>query len=64
MGALGYLILPVDMIPDTVPVMGFSDDLFTLFAAIHSISNAITQDKKDKAKQQLEKWFNNIIKMI
>ncbi len=60
MGALGYLILPVDMIPDAFPVMGFSDDLFTLFAAVHSVSKAITQDKKDRAKQQLEKWFNNI----
>lgn len=37
--ALGYLLLPVDMIPDTFPVMGFSDDLFTLFAAIRFVSN-------------------------
>ncbi len=56
-GALGYLILPIDVIPDVAPVMGFSDDLFTLLAAIHSVANAITNKKKDKAKVQLEKWF-------
>jgi uncharacterized membrane protein YkvA (DUF1232 family) len=26
-GALGYLILPTDLIPDCIPVAGYSDDL-------------------------------------
>lgn len=34
LGALGYLILPVDVIPDLIPMAGFTDDLGVLLAAI------------------------------
>ena len=30
MGALTYLIIPVDLIPDFIPATGFSDDLVAL----------------------------------
>ena len=30
-GALGYFILPVDIIPDFIPVAGFTDDLLVAF---------------------------------
>lgn len=33
-GALGYFILPVDLIPDYLPVIGFSDDLAALTWAL------------------------------
>ena len=32
--ALGYFILPLDLIPDFIPVVGFSDDLLAIGAAI------------------------------
>ena len=32
-GALGYFILPVDLIPDAIPVAGYTDDLAALMAA-------------------------------
>ena len=34
MGALTYLIVPVDLIPDFIPASGFSDDLVALTAVI------------------------------
>jgi len=27
---LGYLISPIDIIPDTIPILGFSDDITVL----------------------------------
>jgi uncharacterized membrane protein YkvA (DUF1232 family) len=26
-GAIGYIILPIDLIPDMLPVVGYTDDL-------------------------------------
>ncbi len=36
--ALGYLILPTDAVTDLVPVLGYSDDLAVLAAAIAAIA--------------------------
>lgn len=33
-GALGYFILPVDLIPDFIPVAGFTDDAAALIACL------------------------------
>ena len=29
-GALGYLVLPIDIVPDTIPVLGWVDDVAVL----------------------------------
>ncbi len=29
-GALGYLVLPIDIVPDTIPVLGWIDDVAVL----------------------------------
>ncbi len=33
-GALGYLILPADLVPDFIPALGFTDDLTALMVAM------------------------------
>lgn len=55
--ALGYFISPIDAIPDVVPVMGYTDDLGVLTAAIASVAMYIDTDVKQKAKEKLEDWF-------
>lgn len=62
MGALGYLILPADIIPDLIPVAGLSDDWGALLAAVMYVLTAITPAIKEKAKQQLENWFGPVSK--
>ena len=57
MGALTYLIVPVDLIPDFIPASGFSDDLVALTAVISLWQHHITQEIKSRAKSKLDKWF-------
>lgn len=56
-GALGYFILPLDLIPDLVPLLGFSDDLAALVACVKALVSSITPKIKEKAKRKLETWF-------
>ena len=58
-GALGYFILPVDAIPDLVPVVGYTDDLGVLAAATAAIATYITEDVKTKAAKKMKNWFGN-----
>jgi len=57
MGALTYLILPMDLIPDFIPASGFSDDLVALTAVFSLWQNYITPEIKFRAKCKLNKWF-------
>ena len=56
-GALGYLILPVDMIPDFLPFAGLADDWAALLAAVTYVASAITPETKAKARLKLRDWF-------
>jgi len=56
--ALGYFILPTDLIADFIPVLGFSDDAAFLSYAISSVSSAITPEVKRIAKEKIEEMFD------
>lgn len=56
-GALGYFILPLDFVPDFVPLLGFTDDLGALLFAIGQVSLHLTPDIRFKAKDKLGEWF-------
>lgn len=58
-GALGYLILPIDLLPDFLPG-GFTDDIAGLAVAIYKIARNITPDVRAKAKSKVEEWFGNV----
>ena len=55
--ALSYLIMPLDLVPDLIPVAGFSDDLVALTAVISLWSNHITPEIRERARQKLDKWL-------
>lgn len=59
LGALGYFIAPIDLIPDITPGVGFVDDLGVLAAAVLTVAVCITPEMKDKAKEQLKDWFGD-----
>ncbi len=56
-GALGYFILPLDLIPDAIPVMGFTDDFAALLWVVRLVWVNITPDMKERAKAKLHEWF-------
>ena len=59
LGALGYLLLPTDLIPDFLPVAGYTDDLAALPWALYSVAKNITPEVKIQARQKLGEWFED-----
>lgn len=59
-GALGYFIAPIDLIPDIMPAVGWTDDLAALGAALVTVKLYITPEVKSNAKDQLKSWFGSI----
>lgn len=57
-GALGYFILPTDVLPDFIPALGYTDDLAALAWCIYSIAKNITPEIKEKASAQVQKLFS------
>ena len=57
MAALSYLLMPADLIPDLLPVAGFSDDLVALTAMMGVWNQHITPEIRDRARRRLDRWF-------
>ena len=60
MGALGYLILPYDLLPDILPFAGLADDWAALVAAVAYVASAITPEIKEKARAKVNSWFGHV----
>ena len=57
-GALGYLICPIDIIPDFIPVAGYTDDLAALAAAITAVKANVTPEIEEQARNKANSLFN------
>tara|TARA_B100000700_G_C14797450_1_gene738878 strand:- start:97 stop:462 length:366 start_codon:yes stop_codon:yes gene_type:complete len=57
LAALTYLLMPLDLIPDFIPLAGFSDDLMALTAVIGIWRNYLTPTIRQKASQKLDRWL-------
>ncbi|MCY3808875.1 MAG: YkvA family protein [Gemmatimonadetes bacterium] len=57
MGALAYLVLPVDAVPDFLPVVGQVDDLAVLAAAFAIVLVHIKPEHRRAAEEKMEEWF-------
>ena len=58
MGALGYLIAPLDFVPDITPVLGYSDDLVAITFALLKVQGYIDEEVDARAKELLAKVFD------
>mgnify|MGYP005746880125 FL=1 len=55
--ALAYLIMPFDLFPDFMPVLGFSDDFVALTAVLSIWSKHMTPSIRMRAAKKLDRLF-------
>ena len=58
-GALGYLISPLDVMPDAIPIVGLTDDLAVLIYVLKLVWADVDPEIKERAKQKLNEWFDD-----
>ena len=57
-GALGYMISPLDVMPDAIPIVGLTDDLAVLIYVLKKVWTDVDPEIQEKAKARLSKWFD------
>jgi uncharacterized membrane protein YkvA (DUF1232 family) len=58
LGAVAYFILPLDFMPDVLPLLGFTDDAAVLATAIRLVAGHITQEHRDAARAALKRGID------
>jgi uncharacterized membrane protein YkvA (DUF1232 family) len=58
-GALGYLIMPADLIPDILPGVGYGDDWGAIVAALGTVAAYIKDEHKTRASEQVDRLLGN-----
>jgi uncharacterized membrane protein YkvA (DUF1232 family) len=57
LAALTYLMVPLDLIPDFIPVAGFSDDLVAITALLGICGRHRSEGVRLRARRRLDRWF-------
>ena len=59
-GALAYLVLPFDAIPDFLPVAGLVDDAAALATAMVQVGTHITPEIRKRAENDRDRLFDGV----
>ncbi len=54
LGALAYFVMPVDAIPDILPLLGFADDAGVIALALTTIGGSIRPRHREAAREALD----------
>ena len=57
-GCLGYFILPIDLIPDFIPIAGYTDDVAGMIFAIRKCMDYVDNEIKQNVSNKLVSWFD------
>lgn len=60
LGALGYLITPIDAIPDLTPILGYTDDIGVLTFGLMTIACHVDMQVRMNARKQMKAWFGDL----
>ncbi|MEA2878056.1 MAG: hypothetical protein QOF14_3252 [Hyphomicrobiales bacterium] len=53
LGALAYFVLPFDVVPDMLPMLGFADDAAVLATALRLVASHLRPEHREAAKRAL-----------
>lgn len=62
LGALLYLISPLDLIPITIPVLGVLDDLIIVPWLTGAIARRLPSDVQQASGEKAERWISRWVK--
>ena len=51
--AIAYFVLPIDAIPDVMPILGFTDDAAVLTTALRLVASHVTPEHRTLAQEKL-----------
>ena len=54
-GALAYFVLPLDAMPDIMPLLGFADDAAILATALRMVANHIRPAHREAARRAMKR---------
>lgn len=53
LGSLAYFVVPTDLLPDFLPLLGFTDDVTVLMTAIGMVASHIRPEHREAAEDAL-----------
>jgi uncharacterized membrane protein YkvA (DUF1232 family) len=53
MGALAYFVLPFDIVPDVMPLLGFTDDAAILATALRMVATHLRPQHREAAREAI-----------